>query len=413
MSEQGEIRSSPPGKGTFGFEFELLIPFTAGGSYKEIRKPKSVKKAVVRNERLGFTLKLDEQSKMSIFRPVSFIQQVTAFTRAPVNVAWVGENMTIPEIVTDVLTSEISPEELSKRIGAIAGWAADLVAKAKKNRKSLQELDHELKPVTDDSRVAVEGLAGLHLGPIVHPTGVNPATVDQANNAIADITASAYVHQTYALPLDKVLDELSYLAGLCKGTEAFASPLKKAADPGPVTTALSKLDLASDPAAAQLGGFFALLRYYAIALSVPNQTGGLGKNNSALVLFYKTSLANVRAKLVQDHASLMSSLALALENSNKKAGALLALGTDVGDPGWKGYLNGLVNGTGQDHVIEKFKNEYSGELSPGDGALGVVVENRRLAELAPSADGKRYAPDEWVGLAETLRKRLTGYWPKG
>jgi len=347
---------------------------------------------------------------MNAFIPASFLRQENAFKKTPVKVAWVGENMTIPEVVTDVMNCQLSQEELSQRLGAIAAWAQTLVSSAAASRKSLAEIDRELKPVADVNQAEVDSLANLYLGPIEHPAGVNPAIVAQGKKAVETITASAYVHQTYALPLHKVLTEFRHLADQCMGQETFASALNKAADPGPVNKALTALDLPEERATTQLGGFFALLRYYAIALSDKNLAGGLGKNHPALLLFYKTSLANIRAKFAKDYPSLTSQVDLALRDINKRSAALTALATDVGDPAWKGYLNGLVDGTGGDHVIDKFKNEYSGELFPGDDALGVVVENRRLAEIAPPADGKRYAPPEWPGLAEALRQRLSGYW---
>ncbi len=410
LPDSGHV-GGQPGKGTFGFEFELLIPFTACGGYQDIRKPKSVKKAVVRKERLGVTLKLDEQSKMNAFIPKSFVKQETPFKQKAIKVAWAGENMTIPEIVTDVLTSQISEGELSGQFDAIAGWADELVRRARGSRTSLQGLDAELAPVTDETGVAVENTADLYLGPITFPNGVEPAVVKQGSQAVETITASAYVHQTYALPLDKVLDELSFLAKMCKGVEPFAQSLQHAAARAPVDEALSVLGLAAADTAAQLGGFFALVRYYALALSGVNPSGGLGKNHPALLLFYKTDLGNIRAKLVKNHPRLMDELAHAWEDNNRRLPALARLATGVEDIAWKGYMAGLIGGTGGDHVFGQFKNEYSDELWPGGDALGVVVENRRLVEMAPPVDGNRYAPREWAGLAEVLRQRLSGYWP--
>jgi hypothetical protein len=385
----------------FGFELELALPVTSGPAGSELPpvkadkpKPRGAGGETVKSPTIGemhgggaARLDVDHSTRFNRLRPAS----------------WPAQDMTIVEVVTEPLDEiALTLGEVKMRMKTVGRWAQSLVDRTKGGRR----------PV--DQFLAADPANQNYLGP------------PQGHENDGAIDASAYVQETYGLPLHKVQAEFaerSHDVSTMAAKPSWYRPLMLASwEKGKVGDALAAMgDLGSDPARDDMRGLLALMAYYA-SMSLQPDTRGLGKNKAG-IFYYKTQLSTVREQLATKHSAIRDRLD---EAATREAVSTALVG--VGDAemfsggGVKAreWVEDVLRPGGRDQVFEKTANVYSSELTapalgpPDRPRIGIVAENRdfstadtsgQKATFGPSAK-KHYAPSEWPGIAERLYRRL-------
>jgi hypothetical protein len=388
---------------SFGFEFELLIPvfsiqtgpqgqhLTTKPIYREIPKPRAQSETTA-DPKIGvhdnpsFAVSVEHQDRLNR-------HQTGKWPR--------GEHMTSVEIATGVMDETVMSEaEVRQNVQAIADWAKQLHYAVIGGAQLIENCaDHAVVPRTN------------YVGPA--PGLENDDT----------LKPDAYIQETYGLRLDKVVDEFRRRTTLPDMPESLQNkttdwylPMKAAcfSEPsGAISQALALCgDLGTSPAAAELRGLFALIRYYAAMLSnKPLNTfqSSLGKNALG-VFYYKTQLSTVRNYLGQKYEQVDRFLDV---EANRQGLCNHLIPNATWHPWGLSVLAGV-----SDSIFLSSMNPYSEELlapvlgPEGNQSVGVVVENRQFRVTYPELGlyglntKSMYSPESWADIAVRLYRRL-------